>query len=167
MNPTFRIRSTLAIGLTTGILAMTSATEARAAPPPLQGQITLRPLTPQEIYDYGLTGVQGASGLSTMAVGQPVYLEVLVNNAVPNADITNVSWVLTSQPPGSTAGLEASPLGTNVPTYKIADRINQSGAPVFKVAGRTMLHPDILGSYTVSATINTASSGSTNLAQRI
>jgi Cytochrome c554 and c-prime len=149
----------MATGATTTALA--------AAAPALQGQITLRPLTPQEIYDYGLTGVKGASGLTTTAVGEPVYVEVLVNYAVPNSDITNVSWVLTSQPAGSTAALEASPLGANVPTYKIADRINQSGAPVFKVAGRTMLRPDIVGSYTVSASIRTASSGNTNLTQRI
>ena len=133
------------------IWTMATTTTTLAAPPALQGQITLRPLTPQEIYDYGLTGVQGASGLSTMGVGQPVYLEVLVNNAVPNSDITNVAWTLTVLPGGSAAALEASPLGTNVPTYKIADRINQNGAPVFKVAGRTMLRPDIIGSYAVSA----------------
>jgi hypothetical protein len=167
MNPKFRIRSTPSLGVFVGILAMTFTTAAWAAAPPLQGQITLRPLTPQEIYDYGLTGVQGASGLTTTPVGQPVYLEVLVNNAVPNADITNVTWTLTARPVGSAAALEASPLGANVPTYKIADRINQSGAPVFKVAGRTMLHPDIVGSYTVSASISTASSGNTNLTQRI
>jgi hypothetical protein len=156
-----------ALLLAVTLIAMGATATALAAAPALQGQITLRPLTPQEIYDYGLTGVQGASGLSTMAVGQPVYLEVLVNYAVPNADITNVSWVLTSQPAGSTAALEPSPLGTNIPTYKIADRVNQSGAPVFKVAGRTMLRPDIVGSYTVSASIGTASSGGTNLTQRI
>ena len=148
------------------IWTMTTTTSL-AAPPALQGQITLRPLTPQEIYDYGLTGVKGASGLSTMAVGQPVYVEVLVNYAVPNSDITNVNWTLTARPVGSAAALEASPLGPNIPTYKIADRINQSGAPVFKVAGRTMLRPDIVGSYTVSARISTGSSGSTNLTQRV
>ena len=162
MNPKAQIRGALVLG----ILVMISA-PSWAAAPPLQGQITLRPLTPQEIYDYSLTGVLGASGLTTTPVGQPVYLEVLVNNAVPDADITNVTWTLTARPAGSAAALEASPLGANVPTYKIADRINQSGTPVFKVAGRTMLHPDIVGSYTVSASISTASSGSTNLTQRV
>jgi hypothetical protein len=158
-----RIRSALALG----ILALIATPAAWASAPPLQGQITLRPLTPQEINDYGLTGVPGASGLTTMPVGQPAYVEVLVNYAVPNADITNVTWTLTQRPAGSAAVPEASPLGPNVPTYKIADRINENGAPVFKVAGRTMLRPDIVGSYTVSASIRTASSGNTNLAQRI
>ena len=167
MNAKAQIRSILPFHVAIAIIAMFSTSAAWAAAPPLQGQITLRPLTPQEIYDYGLTGVKGASGLSTTPVGEPVYLEVLVNNAVPNADITNVTWTLTARPAGSAAALEASPLGANVPTYKIADRINQSGAPVFKVAGRTMLRQDIVGSYTVSASIRTASSGNTNLTQRI
>lgn len=162
-------RSATSLGLALAVMALGLGitTTLQAAAPALQGQLTLRPLTPQEIYDYGLTGVKGASGLSTVAVGQPVYLEVLVNNAVPGSDITNVSWVLTSQPAGSASTMEVSPLGTNIPTYKIADRINQSGAPVFKVAGRTMLRPDVVGTYLVSATIRTASSGSTNLTQRI
>src|SRR5688572_29751724 len=59
MNPKAPVRSTIALGVALGILAITSNTPAWAAAPPLQGQITLRPLTPQEIYDYGLTGVQG------------------------------------------------------------------------------------------------------------
>jgi Doubled CXXCH motif (Paired_CXXCH_1) len=167
MNPIPQIRSTLALGVTLGIAAIILTTTARAAAPALQGQITLRPLTPQEIYDYALTGVNGASGLATTPVGQPVYAEVLVNYAVPDADITNVTWTLTLRPGASTAVLEPSPLGSNIPTYKIADRINQAGAPVFKVAGRTMLRPDVVGSYMVSASIRTASSGNTNLAQRI
>jgi hypothetical protein len=163
MNPRAQIRTVLALA----ILATISTTTTWSAAPALQGQITLRPLTPQEIYDYGLTGVQGASGLTTTPVGQPVYVEVLVGNAVPNSDITNVTFTLTARPAGSASALEASPLGSNVPTYKIADRIDQNGAPVFKVAGRTMLRPDIVGSYTVSASIRTGSSGNTNLTQRI
>lgn len=149
------------------LLARLASPTAPAAAPALQGQVTLRPLTPQEIKDYGLADAQGASGLSTVGVGQPAYLEALVNNAVNNSDITNVTFVLTSKPVGSAAALANSPLGTNVPTFKMADRINQSGAPVFKVAGRTLLRPDVRGQYTVTATIETSSSGSTNLTQNI
>jgi len=156
-----------------GILALISAgfaTSVQAAGPALQGQVTLRPLTPSEIKDYALTNVpniQGASGLSTVGIGQPAYLEVLVNNAVTNSDITNISWVLTTKPVGSVAALVASPLGANVPTYKMADRYNNAGAPVFKVAGRNLLRPDLTGLYTVTVTVQTASSGSTNLTQNI
>jgi len=152
------------------LMTVVTVTTVRAAAPALQGQMTLRPLTPTEKITYGLTSAQGASGLTTVGVGQPAYLEALVNNAVPNADITNVTWVLTAKPSGSAAALEVSPLGPNVPTFKVADRINQAGAPVFKVAGaagRTMLRPDVTGQYTVTATIRTASSGSTNLSQTI
>ena len=114
-------------------------TPAGAAPPALQGSVAIRTLTPQELKDYNLTNnVQLASGLNTVGIGQPAYLEAILNKMVPAADITNVSWTLTA-PLGSTAALAESPLGTNVPTYKMADRV------AFKVAGRTMLRPDIAG----------------------
>jgi len=145
----------------------TTQTARAAAAPALQGQVTLRPLSPQDIKNYALTGVQGASGLAAVGVGQPAYLEVLVNNAVPDSDITNVTWTLTAKPGGSAAALAASPLGTNVPTFKMADRFNQAFAPVYKVAGRIMLRPDMTGQYAVSVLIQTASSGSTNLTQKL
>ena len=148
-------------------LTLVTAAAAVAAPPGLQGQLTLRPLTPQEITDYALKDAQGASGLSTVGVGQPAYLEILVNNAVPNADITNVTWVLAAKPVGSLAALGDSPLGAHVPTFKMADRFNDAGAAVYKVAGRTLLRPDARGQYTVTASIQTATSGSTNLTQNI
>jgi Doubled CXXCH motif (Paired_CXXCH_1)/Cytochrome c554 and c-prime len=149
------------------LMAIGAAMTVQAAAPALQGQVTLRPLTPSEIKDYALTGAQGASGLSTVGKGQPAYLEALVNNAVTNSDITNIVWTLTVRPAGSAAALAASPLGTNVPTYKMADRYNNSGAAVYKVAGRTLLRPDVTGLYTVTVSIRSASSGSTNLTQNI
>ncbi len=141
--------------------------EMASAAPALQGQVTLRPLTPQDMVTYGLTDLQGASGLSAVGVGQPAYFEALVNSAVTNADITNVTWTLTSKPNGSSATLLASPLGSHVPTSNMADRFNSSGAAVFKVAGRTLLRPDVTGQYAVSVTIQTSSSGSTNLTQKL
>jgi hypothetical protein len=163
------IRCLMAVFLT----AFCAVTTARAAGPALQGQLLLRPLTPQDIKDYSLTGLQGASGLNTVGVGQPAYLEVLVNNAVTNSDITNVTWTLTAKPVGSSAALAASPLGTNVPTFRMADRFNNNGAPVYKVPTfggapvRRVLRPDTVGQYTVTVTVQTASSGSTNLTQNI
>jgi hypothetical protein len=157
------------------LAAVVTATTVQAAAPALQAQITLRPLTPQDIKDYALTnvpGIQGASGLSTVGRGQPAYLEVLVNNAVTNSDITNVTWTLTVSPGGS-AALAPSPLGTNVPTYKMADRYNSSWAAVYKVPQfggepvRKLLRPDVTGLYTVTVTVQTKSSGSTNLTQNI
>src|SRR6187401_290645 len=81
------------------------ALPAIAAGPALQGQVTIRPLTPSEIRNYSLTGAQRGTGLRTIAVGEPAYLEALINNAVPNADVTNVTWTLTAKPGGSAAAL--------------------------------------------------------------
>jgi hypothetical protein len=142
----------MTIGVTT--------TTIQAAAPALQGQVQTRPLTPQDLKDYGLTGVQKASGLATVGIGQPVYLEALVNAGIPSSDITNVSWALT-KPLSSVTALSPSPLGTNVPVYKPADR------SATKVAGRTMLLPDVAGPYSVVATIRTANSGSTNITVNI
>src|SRR5262245_21842227 len=95
------IRRTLlwlfAVALIARITAIT-AWAAAPAPPTLQGQVTLRPLTPGEIQAYALKDAQRASGLSTIPVGAPAYLELLVNNAIPAADITNVSFMLSSKP---------------------------------------------------------------------
>jgi len=128
----------------------------------LNAQLVPRPLTPQEIKDYGLTGALKASGLTTVAVGQPTYLDVLINNAVTNTDIPVVTWTLTNAPITSTAALTNSILGTNVPTYKIADRPGKTSLG-WKVAGRRMLTPDLEGTYTIKVSITTTTSGSTNL----
>ena len=140
----------LALGLWSGV---SSTAQAQA----LQPQLVLRPLSPQEIKDYGLTGAQTASGLNTVAIGQPAYLDALVNRTVQDSNIVSVTWLLTNKPPGSLAVLTNSPLGTNVPTYKPADRL------VAKVAGRSLLIPDLRGQYTVRATITTLNSGTSNL----
>ena len=147
----------MAAALTTMVAAMT----AGAAAPALNGHIGPRPLTPQEIKTYALTGVQSASGLSTVAINQAVYLDALVNAAIAPADIVSVDWVLTSKPIASGAALTNSPLGSNVPPYKMVDRVE------FQVAGRTLLRPDVVGQYTVTATIVTTSSGTTNVTQAI
>jgi len=150
-----------AIGLATVVLlAATFATRAHAAP--LNAQLVPRPLTPQEITMYGLTGALKASGLTTVAVGQPTYLDVLINSAVTNTDIPVVTWTLTNTPFLSVAALTNSPLGTNVPTYKIADRPGKTSLG-WNVAGRRMLTPDLEGTYTIKVSITTTTSGSTNL----
>lgn len=140
------------------LAAVGTAFHAQAA---LDPKIALRPLTPQEIKDYSLTGTQGASGLSAVGIGQPAYLEALVNITLAPSNILEVTWTLDSKPVGSTAMLTTSPLGANVPTYKMIDR------ELSQVAGRTMLRPDVVGDYVVTATIQTASNGTTNLTQKI
>ena len=110
-------------------------------------------------------GTQTASGLNTVAIGQPAYLDALINKAVPDSDNVNVTWTLTAAPVGSAAVLTNSPFGTNVPPYKMADRLTT------KVGGRTMIRPDLAGQYTITATITanttTLTSGTTNLTQKL
>lgn len=134
---------------------------ALAAAPSLNGSLSLRPLSPSDLKDYALTGKQGASGMSTIGVGQPAYLEALVNIEVPSADVTDVTWTLSGKPVGSKAELTESPLGTGVPVYPPADAL------VSRIAGRKVLLPDVNGQYTVQASITTASSGTTNVTATI
>jgi hypothetical protein len=138
---------------------------AGAATASVNGQVVLRPLTPTEILQYGLTNVQFSAGLSTVAVGEPVYLDAMVAAILAPSNIVSVTWSLTNKPGSSFATLTNSPLGTNVPLYKMADRYNNSGFPVLQLAGRKFLRPDVVGQYTVLATITiTGTINGTNLA---
>ncbi len=103
--------------------------------------------------------------MATVGLGQPAYLDAMVNAAVPTADITNIVWTLVSKPDGSMASLAASPLGVNVPPY---NKINQAdGEFPAQVAQRKMLLPDVAGQYTVSVTVETGDSGSATLTKVI
>lgn len=141
-----------------GLLILAAALPARAATPALTGQVIARPLTPGDKVSYGLpSSLEVSGGLTTVGVGTPVYLEAQINVAIPAADITGVTWVLTNRPAGSAAVLQSSPLGTNVPIYEPGDRA------AFQVASRTLLRPDVTGQYAVMATITTATEGTTNV----
>jgi hypothetical protein len=143
------------------LMAIVTATRVGAAAA-LTGQIAIRPLTPSEIADYGLpAGLETSGGVSAVGVRQPAYLEALVNSAIPASSNIVVVWSLSAKPVGSAAVLAVSPLGSNVPTYKMADRL------ILKVASRVLLRPDIAGQYTVSATISASGSGSTNVTQNL
>ncbi len=142
----------IAVGMTMSVKAQT----------PLQAQLVARPLTPGDIVTYGLPAdTEVSGGLTTVGVGQPAYLEADLNHAVPASDIVSVSWLLVSKPTGSLAAFLPSPLGTNVPVFEPADQL------VYQVGGRAFLRPDVAGQYTVSATIATASEGTTNLTLKI
>jgi hypothetical protein len=134
-----------------------TTTALAAAPPAIQGKVVARPLTPGDKTVYKLpSSMEVSGGIRTVGVGTPVYLEAEITNTIPASDIVGVTWTLTNAP-GSLASLTSSPLGTNVPIYEPADRL------VYQVAGRTMLRPDVNGQYTVTATITTGNSGSTNV----
>lgn len=115
----------------------------------LNAKIDTRPLSPQEIVDYGLAGNQIASGLDTMGVGQPAYLEAHVSNEIDLSNIVSVVWTVVGKPAGSATMPQTSPIGMNVPIYKQFERED------FQIASRTMVRPDIVGRYTVEASITT------------
>jgi hypothetical protein len=155
------ITSLMAVVLLTIIAAMTVS----AAAPPLEGRLVLRPLTPGDISIYKLPSTTETSpGLTTVGKGAPVYLEAEINSAIPAADIVGVTWALTNRPAFSAAFLTNSPLGTNVPVYGPGDR---SLYQVAGAAGRMLLRPDLVGQYTVVATIVTTSSGSATVTNTI
>lgn len=138
------------------LVALGVVSAAHAAPTPLQGQIVFRPVTPNDVNIYQLpTGTETSGGLSSVGLGQPVYLEADVNIAV--TDVVSVVWTLTNAPAMSTATFTNSPLGANVPIYDPSDRL------VSQVAARTLLRPDQHGQYTVIATITTVNEGVTNV----
>jgi len=155
------IKRTAAV-LASTLVTMGAATTMNAAAPAINGQLDTRPLTPSEIKDYGLGSLEVASGLSTVGVGQAVYLEVDINNTIAASNILSVTWSLTNQPVGSAAALMSSPLGANVPVFKPADQLT------LQVASRMMLRPDVAGQYTVVATVTTGGgSGTTNIVKNI
>jgi hypothetical protein len=149
------------------LLTLLAAITASAAAPALNGKLVLRPLTPGDIANtnYHLASATEASpGLTTVGIGSPVYLEAEINSAIVPSTIVSVTWVLTNRPAFSTAFLTNSPLGTNVPIY---DPLDKSSFQVAGAAGRVLLRPDLVGQYTVVATIVTSGSGSTNVTQTI
>ena len=142
----------MAVAATTTLTAQTTTT--------LQPRLVVRPLTTGDISVYKLASTtQLSGGLNTVALGEPLYLEVQVDAAIPASQIAGVIWTLTMKPSGSTAALASSPLGSAIPVYEPSDRL------IYQVAGRQLLKPDVHGEYIVTATVTAGSSGSTTLSQ--
>ncbi len=149
-----------------------SLSAVRAAAPALSGSLTLRPLTPTEIKNYGITGsnAQFSAGCRTVALGEPVYIDAMVNAAIAPSNIVGVTWTLatSNKPAGSLAALSPPPISDSVPLYNTSDRYTgESATPAFQLADRAFFRPDAVGPYTVNATIATAGSGTTNLSVTI
>ncbi|HTS61561.1 MAG TPA: hypothetical protein VMH28_06030 [Candidatus Acidoferrales bacterium] len=141
-------------------LVAVAATTTLSAQTTLPPRLVVRPLTTGDISVYKLPSTtQLSGGLNTVALGEPLYLEVQVDATIPAGQIAGVLWTLTTRPSGSTATLASSPLASSVPIYEPSER------PVYQVAGRQLLRPDIRGEYIVSATVTAGSSGSTTVAQ--
>lgn len=143
------------------LLACGSVSLLQAQTPTLTAKLALRPLTTPEITTYKLpTTTQKSGGLTSVALGEPAYLEIQGNIAYPATDITGVTWALTYKPAGSKATLLDSPLGKTIPIYDPSDRL------AFQPIARMLLKPDVEGQYVVTATI-TAKSGTVNVGQTI
>jgi Doubled CXXCH motif (Paired_CXXCH_1) len=143
--------------LTVVLLTSVSLFTAKAATA-LNAQLILRPLTPGDVTNYKLpSAIENSGGLSTVGVGAAVYLEAEINSAIVPSTITNVTFVLTNRPSFSGATLSASPLPANLPVYNVSERAS------LQVAGRMLLRADLVGQYTVVATIFTATNGTVSL----
>ncbi len=113
-------------------------------------KINARPLTPQEIKDYGMTNItQVSGGNHVVGLGQPVYLELLAKDS---SAITQAVWSLDAvldlddEPiHDSTAVITNSPLPESMPTYDSVDR------SAFDLIHRAMIIPDKKGTYQISA----------------
>jgi hypothetical protein len=128
----------------------------------LAAQLISRPVTNDDINNLKLPAtVERSGGLNTVGLGQAAYLEADVDINVPASQIAGVKWTIESQPTGSKAMLEDSPLGSNVPVYLPSDRL------IYQVAARKLFRPDVSGIYNISATITTSGSGVATLSMMI
>jgi hypothetical protein len=112
-------------------------------------KIDSRPLTHQEIHDYGLPeGTMASGGLLTVGVGEAVYLEAQVPIGT---QVSGVVWSVQERPlGGSVADFQPTPILPEMPIYSPGDRV------VLEVAGRTMFVPDLAGKYLIQAVVTTA-----------
>jgi cytochrome c1 len=148
----------------TGLLAVAlmgvAATTTLSAQTTMAPRLVVRALTNGDIANYKLPSTtQVSGGLETVALGEPLYMEVQIDIGIPANQIAGVIWTLTTRPDTSKAALAVSPLGSNVPIAEPSDRL------VYQVAGRQLLRPDVHGVYIVTATVTAGGSGTTILQQ--
>ncbi|PWU08009.1 MAG: hypothetical protein C5B51_08530 [Terriglobia bacterium] len=149
-------------GLLAVVLLAAAGTATVHAQTPLQADVQVRPLTRDEISAYKLPStLQVSAGLTTVGLGEPAYLDATVNSAIAEKDILSVTWTLTARPAGSAAVLSDSPLTKNVPLFEPSDAV------VSRLAGRSLLRPDVAGAYVVTARIATLTGGTADVGQTI
>ena len=145
------------VAVTAAVLVALIGTQAWAEDP----KIVNRPLTPQEVeaiyIDVLPEGTRVGSGLFTVGVGAPIYLEVLVDK---DSVVEGVTWSLDGAPDGSGAELLASPLSDEVPIWSPGDREVHDVAGG-SAMGRRLLVPDVVGQYSVSAVVDTGDGSAT------
>ena len=147
-------------GLPTLALMAVAVTATLNAQTTMQPRLVVRALTNGDIATYKLPSTtQVSGGLETVALGEPLYLEVQIDIGITANQIAGVIWTLTTKPAGSSATLVDSPLGLSVPIAEPSDRL------VYQVAGRKLLRPDVHGEYVVTATVTAGPNGSSTMAQ--
>src|SRR6516225_6124798 len=105
------------------LMAVAVPAALKAQPAPLNAKLSMRPVTRGDISAYKLPSTaQISAGFTTVALGEPAYVEMQINSAIADKDLAGVVWTLTYKPKGSAAALEASPLGADVPLFEPADR---------------------------------------------
>jgi hypothetical protein len=157
-----RITHTAACLTAAVLMTLAAGVTASSAATALNAQLVLRPLTPGDVIVYKLPATTEASpGITTLGIGSPAYLEAEINVAIAPSNIVSVTWVLTNRPAGSAASITNSPLPSTMPVYEVADRSQ------YQVASRALLRPDVVGQYTVVATVVTTGSGSTNISKTL
>jgi len=144
------------------LLLVVCAAPSFAQTTTLQAQLINRPLVPDEINANKLPAtVEKSGGLNTIGLGEAAYLEADVDIKVPASQIASVKWSLDSQPTGSKATLEESPLPSTIGVFLPSDQA------IYQVAGRKLLRPDVAGVYNISATVTTSGSGVATLQMMI
>jgi len=161
MGVTKRRRSPQALaGLGAAALAVVAVPATLKAQTLQAPVLALRPVTTGDLALYKLPStVQVSGGLTTVALGEPWYLEVQVDATLTVKQIGSVTWTLVVKPAGSNAQLVASPLTSSVPVYEPSDRL------IYQVADRKLLLPDVAGIYIVSAQVTAGGSSPTTVAQ--
>jgi hypothetical protein len=161
MGITKRRRSPKALaGLWAAALAVVAVSATLNAQTLQAPVLALRPVTTGDLALYKLPAtVQVSGGLTTLALGEPWYLEVQVDATLTAKQIGSVTWTLVVKPAGSNAQLVASPLTSSVPVYEPSDRL------IYQVADRKLLRPDVAGVYIVSAEVTAGGSSPTTVAQ--
>ncbi len=142
-GPNLPLRRTFASALAVGLL-LASHHNCEAQ------KISARPLTPQEIRTHSLPpGTRASSGLMTVGIGEPIYLEILVDKATV---VRGVTWSIDKRPLSetpSTATILESPIPASMEIYSPGDR------EVYQAVGRKMFIPDAPGKFTLKAVLQT------------
>lgn len=153
-------------GMTSGIMVLAALILCGLGMQQVHAQdlvINTRPLTTQEIADHGMSeDTQLANGTHVVGIGQPIYLDLLIDKDEidDGVVVTQVVWTIDAvlddlnlPITDSEATLDDSPLPESLPTYNSVDRAT------YDILDRAMIVPDKRGTYQISVQAMTESNG--------